>query len=107
MDPILMLIAVAIITERLVEVLGKAIPVLNKIKLNQLDIKLGIAFAFGLLFAVGANLDFFKMTGIEYRYGGVGVVVSAIFIMAGSNYIHELLRALRPSTDPQGGQPND
>jgi len=94
MDPILAWAFLSIVTERTIEILTKLFPILDDVSIKQLDIKLVIGLVFGLVFAFGAGLDFFSMFSINFQLPYVGAVISAIFIMAGSNYIHDLISAL-------------
>ena len=101
MEPILAWAFLSIVVERIIEIIVRLFPILDDIKIKELDIKLGIAFIFGLVLAFGAQLEFFSMFNIEFHYLYVGQIISAIFIMAGSNYIHDLISALNRSREQQ------
>ena len=81
----------ALITEVvIVEGLYKWLPILTRLQEQTKDfvnIKATIALTLGLVFAFGANLDFFIMFSIPYFYPYVGPVISALFIMAGHGVI--------------------
>ena len=53
-----------------------------------------IGLVLGGLFAFGADLDFFSMVNITFFIPYVGQGISAVFIMAGSNYINDLISAV-------------
>ena len=94
MDPLLAWIFLSVVVERTLEVVSKLFPVLDDVNLKEFNIKMGIALLLGLLFAYGGNLDFFQMVNIQFEVPFVGEAISALFIMAGSNYIHDLISAL-------------
>jgi len=95
MEPLFAWVFLAVITERFVEVLTKLIPALDQVTIKEFDLKLAIAFAAGLVLAIGAGLDFFDMVGIEFGWPYVGQVITAFFIMAGSNYINDIISMIR------------
>ncbi len=91
MDPLVSWVVISVVVERLVEVISKMFPILNHLKLKLLEAKLVLALVIGLLLSFGASLDFFSMFGIEFKILYVGEIISAIFIAAGSNYVHDLI----------------
>jgi len=99
MEPLFAWVFLAVVTERLVEILTKLIPALGNLTIKEFDIKLAIAFAIGAVFAFGTNLDFFEMVGIEFAWPYVGQTTTAFFIMAGSNYINDIISMVR--RDPE------
>ncbi len=99
MDPIASWIVISIAVERLIEVIVRAAPILDNVNIKNLNIKLIMAFMFGLLFAYGAQLDFFKMFGINFIFPYVGEAVSALFVMGGSNYVSDLVGFIRKRQD--------
>jgi hypothetical protein len=99
MEPLFAWVFLAVITERFVEVLTKLIPALDQVTIKEFDLKLAIAFAAGLVLAIGAGLDFFDMVGIEFAWPYVGQTTTAFFIMAGSNYINDIISMVR--RDPE------
>jgi len=99
MDPIASWIVISIAVERLIEVIVRAIPWLDTFNIKNLNIKLIMAFLFGLLFAYGAQLDFFRMFGINFIFPYVGEAVSALFVMGGSNYVSDLVGFIRKRQD--------
>ncbi len=99
MEPILAWVFLAAVTERIIEVISKAIPAIDDVNLKQLNVKLLMALGVGLVFAFGAQLDFFKMIGVDFAWNYVGYILSAFFIMAGSNVIHDLISLINRSRD--------
>ena len=94
MEPLLAWVFLSVVVERMIEILVRLIPAIDDVKLSQLNIKLCIALVIGLLFSFGAGLDFFGMVNINFSIPFVGNVISGIFIMAGSNYISDLIATL-------------
>ena len=94
MEPILAWALLAIVTERAIEIISKMFPILNRIKIVELDIKLVLSFIIGLVLVFGAELVFFDMFNIHFIIPYVGQILSAIFVAAGSNYIHDLIGAV-------------
>ncbi len=99
MEPLLAWVFLAGVTERIVEWLTKAFPVLGELKLQQLDIKLVLSLIFGLVFAFGAKLDFFEMVGVNFDWDYVGQIMSAGFISMGSNVIHDIISLVNRSKE--------
>jgi hypothetical protein len=99
MEPLMAWAFLSVVVERMLEVVSKLFPILDDVNLQKFNIKLLLALIFGVLFAFGANLDFFSMVSINFAYPYVGQAVSAFFIMAGSNYIHDLISAVNRTKD--------
>ena len=99
MDPIASWLIISVAVERLIEVIVRAIPYIDTINIKNLNIKLIMAFGFGLVFSYGAQLDFFKMFGITFIFPYVGEAVTALFIMGGSNYVAEIVSFVRKSRE--------
>ena len=57
------------------------------------------AVAFGVLFALMFNIDFFALIGYETSLPIVSKVVTGLILSSGSTAIHELLAKLRESRD--------
>ncbi len=94
MNPLLAWIFLAIVVERVIEMLVKFIPVLDEVHIKQVDIKMIIALLFGGVLAFGAQLDFFELVGITFALPYVGFVITTIFIAAGSNYVSDIINTL-------------
>lgn len=102
MEPLFAWVFLAIITERFIEVLTKLIPALDEVLIKEFNLKLAMAFAIGLVMAFGANLDFFQMVGIDFAWPYAGQVITAFFIMAGSNYTNDIISMIRSEhTEPE------
>lgn len=99
MEPILAWIFLSIATQMIIEILVKVFPVLDEIEVPFIELKLIVALVFGILFAFGAGLDFFRMFNIDYAFPVVGEILAAVFIMAGASYIHELINAVNTSRE--------
>ncbi len=95
MSAIISWFILAVVTERLVIIITHLLPFLDDLHIKRLDVKLIIALVIGLIFSFGASLNFFTMFDISFKYLYVGEVVSALFIMAGSNYVADLVNSLR------------
>ena len=91
----------SVVVERIIEVISRFFPVLDTVNVKQVNIKMIIAFIFGGLFAFGGELDFFQMVNISFNIPYVGQGISALFIMAGSNYIHDLISAVNRTKESE------
>ncbi len=94
MNPLLAWVFLAIVVERVIEMLVKFIPVLDEIHIKQVDIKMIIALMFGGISAFGAQLDFFELVGITFELPYVGFAITTVFIAAGSNYVSDIIGTL-------------
>ena len=94
MDSIASWIVISVVVERLVEVISRMFPFLNHIKIKLVDFKLLLSLILGIFLSFGASLNFFSMFGIEFKILYVGEIISAIFIAAGSNYVHDIVSYL-------------
>jgi len=91
MDPIASWLVISIVVERLVEIIAEMFPAIHKLDNKYVEPKLIIALGLGFLFSFGANLNFFAMFGIIFTFPYVGESVSAVFIAAGSAYVHRVI----------------
>lgn len=94
MEPLLAWVFLAVVVEVIIQILSDLFPILDDISVNKFNAKKLLALILGTIFAFGAQLDFFMMVNIEFNWPHVGMIISAIFIMAGSNYIHDIIGAL-------------
>jgi hypothetical protein len=101
MEPLMAWAFLSVVVERILEVIARLFPILDEINIKQFNIKMLIALAFGSLFAFGGQLDFFQMVNISFDIPYVGQAISALFIMAGSNYIHDLISAVNRTRQEQ------
>ncbi len=101
MEPLMAWAFLSVVVERMLEVIGRLFPVLDNVNIKEVNIKMIISFTFGCLFAFGGNLDFFHMVNIQFNIPYVGEFISAVFIMAGSNYIHDLISAVNRTKQDQ------
>ena len=93
-EPLLAWAFLAVVVERTIEIFTRLFPILDDLNLKGFNIKMFIGLLLGAVVAFGANLDFFQMVNITFALPYVGMAVSAIFIMAGSNYIHDIISAV-------------
>ena len=94
MEPLLAWAFLAVVVERAIEIFSKLFPILDDVNLKEFNIKMFIGLLLGGLVSFGAGLDFFEMVNISFAIPYVGMAVSAVFIMAGSNYIHDIISAI-------------
>jgi hypothetical protein len=88
------LIILAVIVERAIELLLKIFPFIDKKKIAEVDIQLVMALALGELVAFGAGIDLFEIAGIEFMLPYVGCAFAGFFIAGGSTGVHELLQLI-------------
>lgn len=79
-----MLLLLAVFTERLTDWV-KSVTAVNG---NYSKI---VALIIALIFAFGANIDFFTVAGIQFAWPVVGKVLTGIVISGGANYAQDLL----------------
>jgi len=101
MEPLMAWAFLSVVVERILEVIARLFPILDDVNIKQFNIKMLISLGFGALFAFGGNLDFFQMVNISFEIPYVGQAISALFIMAGSNYIHDLISAVNRTRQEQ------
>ncbi len=85
----------AFVVERIVEVVLKVFPSLDKKKFLGVETPLLLSFVFSLITAVGANLNFFDLFGICFRWYFVGYIFSALTMTGGSNLLHDIVEWVR------------
>jgi len=79
------------VIERFVEVVTKLLPVLKNVQLKEVNVQMLIALLASGVLAFGAQLDFFKMFNVEFQWPYVGEALSALFMAAGSNVVHDIV----------------
>lgn len=92
MTTAVMLVILAVIVERAIELLLKIFPIIDKRKISEVDIQLLMALALGELVAFGAGIDLFEIAGLEFHIPYVGCAFAGFFIAGGSTAVHELLQ---------------
>jgi hypothetical protein len=78
--------------ERLTEYSLKLFSFLDKKKVGGMDVAMLIALAWCLFFAYGADLDFFVIFHIGFRWKFCGQAVSAIIMAGGSELAHSFIQ---------------
>ena len=73
------------------ELVLRLVPQLDKRHVGGLPVPVLLAFVLALLLAYGAGLDFFAIFGVQFAWPVVGPLLSAIFMVGGSNLIHDLV----------------
>lgn len=82
---------ISFIIERSVEMVVRLAPILEDKRIEDMNIKMVIAFAFSLVIVGSLQLDIFReVFGIEMM-AGVGLFFTALLLAGGSNVIHDLL----------------
>jgi hypothetical protein len=89
----------AFAVERLVELVLKMLPFIDKSKISQVDIGMALALLLSSVLAFGANLDFFKMFEIEFSWPYVGPAISALFMTGGSQLVHDITEWVKANKD--------
>jgi len=89
----------AFVIERLVEVLVKLLPFLQEITIKQVNVEMLLSLLAALVLSFGANLDFFKLFSIDFQWPYVGCVLSAFFMAAGSNVVHDITEWVKASKE--------
>jgi hypothetical protein len=85
----------AFAVERFVEIIVNIIPALHRKRLLGIEMPFLLAFVLSLTIAVGTALDFFQVFNIQFRWPGVGYVLTALVMTGGSNLIHDLVNWVR------------
>ena len=81
----------AFLVERLVEWLTKLVPWLDTVQVKQVNLQMVLAVLFSMVLAFGAKLDFFVMMGIEFYWPYAGIILTAIIMSGGSNFVHDIV----------------
>lgn len=96
MDNAMVLMTLALISERLVEASkGVLLPFLSKWPEDRKTVlwkTLGLFF--GILFAAGAKVDIFSILGVTSTNPVLGIAISGIFAGMGTEWVHQLLTNL-------------
>jgi len=79
------------LVERLVEWVVRLIPPLDDVEIKFVNIQMVLAVLFSLILAFGAKLDFFVMMGIPFYWPYVGIILTAIIMSGGSNFVHDII----------------
>ncbi|MGI6642575.1 MAG: hypothetical protein ACOX3V_00930 [Bacillota bacterium] len=77
--------------ERIVEVVLKVLPSIDKRKLLGVEVSIILSFVFSLITAIGASINFFEVFEIHFRWPFVGYVFSALVMTGGSNLLHDIV----------------
>ena len=91
MDLVFVWLFVAFAIERIIEIITNAAPILNRIKIEHFNVKMILSFIFGIIISMGIGLNFFEMFNISFKINYLGEIISALFIMGGSNVIHDIV----------------
>ncbi len=87
--------AVSLLIERVVEIMSRAIPGLQNIKIEGLnpEMIISLIISAGVVFALGLDIPamFF---GVEMDYG-MGLIISALLFSGGSNIVHDVIDAIK------------
>ncbi|MGI6467741.1 MAG: hypothetical protein GXZ09_03240 [Syntrophomonadaceae bacterium] len=80
------IIAAALLSEAVWET-GKLVWQKGKLSIDRVG-----ALLTGLLIAVGAGLDLFKLVDISFFHPLIGQVLTGILLSRGANFVHDLLK---------------
>jgi hypothetical protein len=106
MEALLVLIAVAVLIEAVWEALK---PVFGKLvdKLQErgvpVDRIVSLVIALVVCLGIGARVDLFALLGLSLCVPYLGLVLTAIILARGSNFVHDLLGALDGVRQGNGG----
>lgn len=96
---ITLLLVLSLSVEYIVEIFKGVFPALDS-DVKGVSVSRIIAFIFGLITCIVAQIDFFEMLGVTtYTVPYVGYVISAIFVAGGSGKVHDLAKLLRTTSD--------
>lgn len=79
------------LVERLVEWVVRLVPPLADVEIKYVNLQMVLAVLFSLILAFGAKLDFFVMMGIPFFWPYVGIILTAIVMSGGSNFVHDII----------------
>lgn len=91
MDTITVWLFLSFTVERMVELLLAVVPKLDKKQAWGIDVPVLLALALSLVLSFGAHLNFFQIFGIDFEWPVVGMILTAFFMVGGSNVVHDLL----------------
>jgi hypothetical protein len=91
MDTITLWLFLAFTVERVVELILTLVPRIDKKQVLGVDVPVLLSFVLALVLSFGSGLDFFQMVGVDFIWPQVGPVLSAIFMVGGSNVLHDIL----------------
>jgi|LSQX01.1.fsa_nt_gb hypothetical protein len=97
MDTIAVWLFLAFTVERIVELLLSLAPKLDKKQFLGVDVPVCLSLILSLILAFGAQLDFFQIFGVAFKWPEVGTVLTAIFMVGGSGALHDILGWLNAS----------
>jgi flagellar biosynthesis protein FliR len=85
-------IFLAYIVERAVEATVTVIPFLDKKVIWGWPVNLLLALVYSMVLAFGANLNFFAMFGVEYKWAVIGTVLAGLFMAGGAKFAHSIFK---------------
>lgn len=93
MQGIVLIIAVAIIVEALIEY-GKTVAAAAEAGQWKTAVTQLVAGVLGMLLCFALGVDLFAVLGIRFLYGWVGVALTGIIVSRGSNYVSDFINRL-------------
>jgi len=88
------ILTVAFLVERVVEIVRDSFPILKSEKLNDLNFAKVLAFAISFGILATMQIDLISMIlGVEM--GIMGILISALFVSGGSNVIHDVIKQFK------------
>ncbi|QNB46818.1 hypothetical protein BR63_11155 [Thermanaerosceptrum fracticalcis] len=91
----------AIVVERAVEIIFKAAPRLQKLSNDYVVWQIVVAFVFSVVISYGASLDMFVIINVPFKIPFVGVLLVAIFMAGGSLGVHTLFSLVESFKETQ------
>lgn len=94
MTGILLVLALAVTVEAMVEYVKSVVKVVTKRDAKTLITQLS-ALAVSILLCFAAGADLYAALGLSFSIPGIGIVLTGIFASRGANYVSDLVRKLR------------
>ena len=80
-------VMLAVMVEAIIEYVKEAIA-------GKFPVETIVALVISFVFAFGAGLDIFEITGIEFQFPYVGSAIMALFMSRGANWLHDIFDKL-------------
>ncbi len=94
MEGLLMVAAVSVTVEALVEYIKVFIKIFSKGRTGPMVTQL-IAVAIGIAVCFSCNADVYAAVGIIFVWPPLGCILTGVFVSRGANYLNDLVRRLQ------------
>ena len=91
MDLISAWLFLSLVVERVVELTLCMMPYLDDLRLLGINMPVALALVLSPLLSFGAQLSFFEIFEISFRWPWLGYLLTAFFMVGGSGAIHDVL----------------